>query len=268
MSDLKNEKNEKRRHTGVGVLILTSYFGEPYILLGQEKWKTLDYSMIGPGIKIPIYEEFGGGIQTNKVSLEKNAIFELREETANLFNIPESILNKSLYFDIPYLKDRMYRIYLLYLDNICDYLHYFYINIGIINANKSNFDKSNKYLEMNKINLIPLKKIKETINNIDNYICLKSEENKNNIKNNNNLCGILRINDDIFLNSRLIQFLNSKYNKITGLQKCYNYYQKCLIKSGFPKNNNNKIKNIKQNNKQYIQRYYFLENTWSLIIKN
>ena len=125
-----NKSESERKHTGTGVLIITEYLGEPYILLGQENWKTLDYSTVCPGLILPVYEEFGGGIQTRKVSLEKNASFELREETANLFNFSNpDILKSCPYYDIPFRKDRMYRIYLLYLKNISDYIHYFYINI-------------------------------------------------------------------------------------------------------------------------------------------
>ena len=80
-----------------------------------------------------MYEEFGGGIQKRSLSLECNACFELREETSNLFNFTEpKVLRKGVnqYFDIPFKNNRMYRIYVVYLEDIEKIIHYFNI-IGI-----------------------------------------------------------------------------------------------------------------------------------------
>ena len=290
MLTINNEKKHcKRRHTGVGVLLITNYFNEPYILLGQENWKSLDYTSIAPGIKIPVYEEFGGGIQSRKAGLEKNATFELREETANLFNIktPE-LLSDCPYFDIPFKRDRMYRLYLVYIENIADYLQYFYMNLDIIKANRQEEDKSDKYLEMENIKLIPLKAISNKNNKPENYLCFHSNENINNntillkqsltenqslteFKNKNinhqhlGYKGILRIENDVYINSRLIEFFNSSYNGITGLNHTYNLYKKNVISNMF-KNNNMKIKNIKRQYNHNNDKYAFLSGTWSLQI--
>lgn len=268
----KREKND-RRHTGTGVLIITSYFNEPYIILGEESWKSLNYTSISKHLKLPIYEEFGGGIQTKKVSLEKNATFELREETANLINIRDpTILSTVPYFDIPYLKDRMYRLYIVYINSISEYLKYFYMNINIIKTNRKKDDKSNHYLEMSNLKLIPLKVISNKINHPDNYICFKSDDNIHNTTSFNSghlgtYKGILKLDEDTYLNSRLVEFLNSKYTGVTGLSHCYNYYKSATIKDLFPKiNDNPKINRIRKHYRQNNEKYTFLNGTWSLDI--
>lgn len=270
-----NNKISKRHHTGVGVLLITNYNNEPYILLGQESWKTLDYTSIAPGIKLPIYEEFGGGIQTKKVSLEKNATFELREETANLFNIRNSqLLEECPYFDIPFRHDRMYRIYLVYIENIYDYIKYFYINTNIIKNNKINNtnlinvkDKSVNYLEMLNIKLISLNEISKSCYDKANYICFNAIDTINN-NSTTNKCykGILRVNSDVYINSRLIEFLNSKYNGITGLTHIYNLYKKSVISSMFNNNTNLKIICIQRHYNHNNPQYDFLKGTWCLNI--
>ena len=35
---------------------------------------------------IPVYEEFGGGLQTRRISIEDNALMELDEETSHTLN--------------------------------------------------------------------------------------------------------------------------------------------------------------------------------------
>jgi hypothetical protein len=266
----KENTKEERRHTGTGVLIITEYLGEPHILLGQENWKTLDYSTVCPGLKLPIYEEFGGGIQTRKVSLEKNAIFELREETANLFNFTNpDLLRKCPYYDIPFKEDRMYRIYLLYLQNIGDYLHYFYINVNSINTNIKKgltSEKSANYLEMNNIKLLPLKLFYNVVKKPENYICFKDFETEHNKSKNKSFKGILRLTDDIYINSRLMQFLNSRYNGIYGLDLLNNYYRSCNIKASFKNYKSIKIKGLRVNNKQFNDKYRFLIGTYSIDI--
>lgn len=272
----KKENHSNRRHTGVGVLIMTNYNNKPHFVLGKERWKSLDYSKVREGLEIPIYEEFGGGLQNNKISLEKNATFELREETANLINITNpDILRRCPYFDIPFRKDRMYRIYILYLNNLNQYLKYFYDNLKIIKQNKKNnnintenekyyLDKSNFYLEMDYINLIPINEIISSINNKHNYICFNKDENKHNIKNEKGYKGILMVNENIFINRRLVEFLNSLYNGKTGLQHCVEYYQSCIINDMFVKNKNIKISTLKNNTKQFNDKYNFLIGTYSL----
>jgi hypothetical protein len=266
----KHTDSVNRRHTGTGVLIITEYLGEPHILLGKENWKTLDYSTVCPGLKLSIYEEFGGGIQTRKVSLEKNASFELREETANLFNFtnPE-LLKKCPYYDIPFREDRMYRIYILYLQNIADYLHYFYININTINRNIKNgltSEKSSNYLEMNNIRLLPLKLFYNNVKHSDKYICFKSNETEHNNLNKGNYKGILQLTDNIYINSRLMQFLNSQYNGVYGLDILNNYYRKCNIKASFKNNKILKIKSLRTNKRQFNDKYKFLLGTVSIDI--
>lgn len=265
----KNENSNKtngRRHTGTGVLIITNYFSEPYLLLGQESWKSLDYTKIAKHINLPIYEEFGGGLQTRKVSLEKNATFELREETANLINIKDSsILSTVPYFDIPFKKDRMYRLYILYLNNITEYLKYFYMNHNIISQNRQNGDKSNNYLEMSNLKLIPLKVINNKIHNPENYICFNSADNLHNNLMSSGYKGILKLDDDTFLNTRLVEFLNSKYSGVSGLSHCYNHYKQSAIKELFP-NNNIKITKVKKLFKQNKEKYNFLNGTWCIDI--
>jgi hypothetical protein len=265
-----NTRENTRRHTGTGVLILTDYLSEPHILLGQESWKTLDYSTICPGLKLPIYEEFGGGIQTRKVSLEKNAIFELREETANLLNFTKpELLKYCPYYDIPFRNDRMYRLYIVYLKNIGDYIHNFYLNINIINSNIKNGltnDKSKNYLEMNNIKLLPLKLFYKVIKQKQNYICFNKLENDYNNNNKVGFKGILKLTEDIYINSRLIQFLNSKYNNIYGLDILNNYYNKCNIRASFKNNKNLKLKKLINNNKQFNEKYNFLLGTNSIDI--
>lgn len=266
-----NERSEsERRHTGTGVLIITEYLGEPYILLGQDNWKTLDYSTVCSGLKLPVYEEFGGGIQTRKVSLEKNASFELREETANLFNFSNPELLKSCpYYDIPFRQDRMYRIYIVYLKNIAEYIHYFYINVNTIKDNINlgfTSEKSDNYLEMKNIKLLPLRLFYNVVKKRDHYICFNSTENEYNKVNHQGFKGILRLTDDIYINSRLMLFLNSKYNNVYGLDLVNNYYMKANISSSFKNNNNLKIKPIKQNFVQFNDKYKFLLRTWSIDI--
>jgi hypothetical protein len=260
----------ERRHTGTGVLIITEYLGEPHILLGQENWKTLDYSSVCNGLKLPIYEEFGGGIQTRKVSLEKNASFELREETANLFNFTNPELLKTCpYYDIPFREDRMYRIYVIYLQNIADYLHYFYMNINTIQVNiKKGYtsEKSGNYLEMNNIRLLPLKLFYNVIKNRDNYLCFKSNETIFNKEHNGGYRGILKLTEDIYINSRLMLFLNSRYNGVYGLELVNNYYKKCNMRASFKNNKNIKIRGLKVNNKQFNEKYKFLLDTHSINI--
>lgn len=265
------ERNvSERRHTGTGVLIITEYLGEAYVLLGQENWKTLDYSTVCPELKLPVYEEFGGGIQTRKVSLEKNASFELREETANLFNFSNAELLKGCpYYDIPFKQDRMYRIYIVYLKGVADYIHYFYTNVNIINNNIKfglMSEKSNNYLEMNSIKLLPLRLFYNAVKMSENYICFNKNENEYNTLHSSGFKGILKLTEDIFINGRLMQFLNSKYNGIFGLDILKNHYIKSNIKDSFKANNNLKIKKLKQNNIQFNDKYKFLLGTWSIDI--
>lgn len=267
MDSLKMKKHHNRRHTGTGVLIITNYFNKPYILLGQDSWKSLNYSEIAKHAKIPIYEEFGGGIQTRKISLEKNALFELREETANLFNMPEYFLQNCPYFDIPYKENRMYRIYLLYIENIWNYMKYFNKNMNLIKENRVIGDKSDKYLEMENIRLVSLNEVSKMTKDKNNFICFNSVDNiYNNLSTTKNYRGILHVNDNIFINSRLVYFLNSKYNNILGIKHIENYYNKSVLASLFP-NNNVKATGLIKHNKQNNEKYNFLEGTLSIFVE-
>lgn len=261
-----------RKHTGAGVLIITSINNEPYILLGREDRKSLTYK----NYTISIYEEFGGAIHSKKAGLNKNALFELREETANLINIYDpKILDNAKYFDLPYLTNRMYRLYVLYLKNIADYIDYFDINLSVIKNNNIllNSEKAGTYMEMNKIELIPLYDIEKKINLLDNVL---------NININNKNKKILMVNEDIYLNSRLFYFLKEKYNGISGIYHLLNYYNELNINSLLNNNiknsrNENKyntdnkskiinIKNIRFNAYQNNEKYLFLSGTYSIII--
>ena len=65
---------------------------------------------------IPVYEEFGGGLQTRRISIEDNALMELDEETSHALNWQNrKVLLKKGFFqiDLPYKTNRMYRIYVV-----------------------------------------------------------------------------------------------------------------------------------------------------------
>jgi len=222
---------KKRRHTGVGVLIVTEYMGAPYIVLGREEFKSIKQN---GQYMIPLYEEFGGGIQRRKLGLELNACFELREETCNLLNFtecPEVLLDGvNRFVDIPFRDDRMYRLYVIYISKFANILPQFYQNRACLHRKKKYpGGRINTYLEMDDIKLVSLDAIKEAASKSSNYICFNHEDTQWNYENNLPYRGTLRVDDDTFISERLCQFLNNKHvnkiqgtdMKIPGLEICY-----------------------------------------------
>lgn len=279
----KDNKNNTRQLTGVGVLILCNYMGMPHLLLGREDRKSLIESKNLGNIMLPLYEEFGGSIQNKKAGIRKNALFELREETSNLINIKnERVLEKAIYFDLPFLDKRAYRLYLLYLDNIENYIDYFFLNHEkIVNNTSSKFqtfdNKINTYLEMNNLELINLNKIEKSLNNPNNIL------NIDGLKWNYN---ILTVNKEVYINNRLLNFFNTNFNDVSGLDyiKFYcSYISSFKNEKIYHKLINKKyddiddiikdklgyfnVKGLVKNNKQYNNLFSFLNGTYSIIIK-
>jgi hypothetical protein len=248
-----------RRYTGVGVLIITNYMNKPHFVLGREAFKSIK---VNDNYCVSVYEEFGGGIQKPSLGLETNACFELKEETSNLFDIsnPE-ILKKGVnkYFDIPFKEDRLYRIYVVYIENVNNILSMFNYNRQTLLSQPNTYYKYNHYLEMDNIELIPFDAIKSVIGTKLNYICLYAEDNAHNDKvdtvcTGNELSaqcnatastppfsvggtttyvGMLRIMNDIFISKRLAQFLNGIYGDKSGLEHCYNIFYDGFINSKY-----------------------------------
>lgn len=220
---------KKRRHTGVGVLILTEYMGNPYIVLGREEFKSIKQN---GQYMIPLYEEFGGGIQRRKLGLELNACFELREETCNLLNFTEcpEILLKGVnrYFDIPFREDRMYRLYVVFIPDFIKILPYFYQNRSYLQRKKSYpGGRLSTYLEMDNIKLVSLDSIRAAIDTCSNYLCFNHDDTQWNYELRQPFRGTLRVDDDTFISERLCQFLNTVQDRETnesGLDACYNIY--------------------------------------------
>ena len=263
---------KNRHYTGVGVLVITNLNGVPYILLGNEKNKSKHYTKL-LNKKINSYEEFGGGIQTNKISLAKNALLELREETANLINIAnDKLLLKCPYIDMPFLEDRIYRLYIMVINDITNYLWAFNNNLNIIKSyKKRECDKDKKrkiysYLEMDKIQLVPFMEVYNNINN--NNIITFNDKNR--------MKSFLLLNNNICINSRLTSILQSifrvnNYNS-RGIDIILNIYNNCISFNNCIINNNfisNKVcyvKYLKNNKNKNSDKYDFLNNTFSIVI--
>ena len=165
-----------------------------------------------------LYEEFGGGIQNNNLTQEENACFELNEETCNLINFTNPfVLNKGVntFFDIPYLKDRIYRLYVVFIPDFTQVIHLFYKNLQVLKSAPSSYYKFRNYCEMTDMSIIELDHIYKYKNNLDNYVCFNAEENLYNQiihdKGKKNYRGILRCPDNVFLSSRLVEFLNMSF---------------------------------------------------------
>jgi hypothetical protein len=256
-----------RYYTGVGVLIITTFNNMPYMLLGNEKNKSIKYSEV-LNKKINLYEEFGGGVQTNKISLEKNALLELREETANLINITdETMLLNCPFIDMPFLSDRIYRLYILVINDITPYLWAFNNNLKIIKSYDKRFcnmDKKKKiysYMEMDNIQLIPLVDICNCIN--DNNILLFND--------NNRIKTLLNLDDNIYINSRLTSVLQSYYdingNGIRGIDMVINIYNNCVKFNNMNiMSNMCHVKRLRNNKNKNNDKYDFLNNTYSIVI--
>lgn len=208
-----NSADSSRKYTGVGVLILTNYNNKPHFVLGREAYKSIK---VDGKYCVSVYEEFGGGIQKPSMGLETNACYELKEETSNLFNFSDpSVLTKGInkYFDIPFKSDRIYRIYVVYIENIADVLPYFQHNRLSLLRQSNTYYKYKHYLEMDDLRLIPLDYIKKAIKNKNNYICTYPEDNTyNNLESTTKYIGLLHIHADLFISKRLAQFLNTDYN--------------------------------------------------------
>lgn len=280
----------KRRHTGTGVLVLTNINNKPHIVLGRETFKSID---INSDLSLGMYEEFGGGIQKRALNLETNACFEFREETNNLFNFTNpKVLTKGVnqYFDIPYKNNRMYRIFVVYLEDIEHIMHLFKLNRTAIQGNKSNYYKYNCFLEMDDIQYFSLDDIKKNIGDNNNYLVLNQEDIKNyNFENKNkiNYNGILKMDSTKFISKRLIQFLNTRYPRqwkegyiqhidtnnndtntmLSGLDYCYQIYDDGFVKSRFKKNKGCDdiiILTNPRKTKPGMDKLTFLNGTWSI----
>ena len=293
---MDENKVKKRRHTGTGVLVLTNINNKPHLVLGRDTFKSMS---INDDLTIGIYEEFGGGIQKRSLSLETNACFELREETSNLFNFTEpKILRKGVnqYFDIPFKNNRMYRIYVVYLEDIEKIIHIFNTNRMRITQNYSNYYKYKCFLEMDDIQFISLDSIKNNINNETNYLRLNPEDIKTiradnsqklERKNKVNYNGVLKIDSTKFLSKRLLEFLNTRFPRqwkdgyfqhidekhtntetmATGLDYCYQIFEDGFIKSRFKKNKGCDDIIILTNPRRSIpgmDKLTFLNGTWSI----
>jgi hypothetical protein len=222
--------HEGRRYTGVGVLILTNYCNRPHFVLGREAYKSI---RMGNNYCVSVYEEFGGGIQKPSMGLEANACFELKEETCNLFAFSNpAILTKGVNraFDIPFKTDRLYRIYVVYIENVLDVLPYFNVNRDILMSQANGYYKYRHFLEMDNLALIALDDIKSAIGSKLNYICIYPEDNAHNDTVDQGFIGMLHVKDGNFISKRLAQFLNREYgNGETGLSACYTIFREGFI---------------------------------------
>ena len=204
-----------RRYTGVGVLILTNYCNRPHLVVGREAYKSIK---VGDEYCVSVYEEFGGGIQKPSLGLEANACFELKEETCNLFNLDDpEILKKGInkYYDIPFKEDRLYRIYVIYIEDIAELLPHFQKNRDVLLSQANNYYKYRHFLEMDALGLIALDDIKNAIGHKHNYICIYPEDNAYNDKVTSKFVGMLRVSGGNFLSKRLAQFLNRDYDPVS-----------------------------------------------------
>lgn len=209
---------ENKRHTGVGVLIVTNVNGVPNLLLGRESFKSIKHQ---GAYMVPIYEEFGGGIQRKKSELEENACYELREETCNLIDFTDTpgvlSVDPGYTFDLPFKSDRIYRLYVVNIDDVQSIIPYFVVNRQLLSRKLCNPEIKNKnkmktFLEMDTVKLVPLSVIYKAMQDINNYICFKAEDTIWNINNKNApYRGILRVDQETFINERLIQYLGGVY---------------------------------------------------------
>lgn len=245
----KTDVPGKRRHTGAGILIVTSINKKPYLLLGKENYKSFKLS---EDVIIPIYEEFGGGIQSRKCSLEENALKELDEESAHAlgWSDPRLLLRKGfIALDIPFLTNRMYRLYVIYVPDVKNIIPIFFKNRQIISDHTSTYYKKKNFIEMDELQLISLEMISTSMKNKNNTINLPEADK------------ILKLDNDVgFLSRRIFAVLETIHTvgdkKKSGLQCCYQVF------NTFNNTNNNLrpiILNKPQNN--YKHKYNFLRNT-------
>ena len=255
MNGISNEepdkKEVKRRHTGAGILIVTSINKKPFLLLGKENYKSFKLST---NLVIPIYEEFGGGIQSRKCSLEENALKELDEETAHILSWtdPKILLKKGfIQLNVPFLTSRMYRLYIIYVPNVKSIIPNFFRNRQKISNHTSTYYKKKNYIEMDDLRLISLDNISNSMKNSFNQINLPNNDK------------ILKLsNRDIYLSRRIYNILLEKHtingkNK-TGIQCCYQVF------NTFNNDNNNLSPIILDKPKNnYTHKFNFLVNTIS-----
>ena len=133
---------------------MTSKYNKPFFLLGREKYKSLS---LKNKFMVPVYEEFGGGLQTRRISVEDNALMELDEETSHALNWQDRrILLKKGFFqiDLPFKKNRMYRVFVVYVPNVEKITPTFFRNYNMINANPTKYYKKENYIEMDDLQLI------------------------------------------------------------------------------------------------------------------
>lgn len=249
---LDKDKPKKRRYTGVGVLVITNYNNRPHFVLGREEFKSV--KMDGEYV-VPLYEEFGGGIQRRNLSLEENACFELQEETSNLlrFISNPSVLNGGVNrsYDIPFKESRMYKMYVIYIEDMYKVLHFFETNREKIKLQPTSYYKYKAYLEMDNLKLVPLEDITHVINGSQNYICSNVDDTyyNNNIENKlqyqqstphskyrtRGYKGTLCVNDDTYISGRLVQFLNMGITATSksGIFECLDIFQEGFITSRF-----------------------------------
>jgi len=253
-----NEKGKpkKRRYTGVGVLVLTNYNNRPHLVLGREEFKSVK---IDGEYVVPLYEEFGGGIQKRNLSLEENACFELQEETSNLLRFigNPGVLNAGVNrsYDIPFKESRMYKMYVIYIEDMYKVLHLFDINREKIISQPTSYYKYKSYLEMDNIKMVPLAEIKQVINSEHNYVCNVADDTYYNNSIAEQMCykqstphstyqthgykGVLCVDDNTYISQRLSQFLNAP-TAITGksgLYECLDIFQNGFITSRFQSSN-------------------------------
>lgn len=254
--DSSNSKQKKRRYTGVGVLVLTNYNNRPHLVLGREEFKSVK---IDGEYVVPLYEEFGGGIQKRNLSLEENACFELQEETSNLLrfiNNP-SVLNAGVNrsYDIPFKESRMYKMYVIYIEDMYKVLHLFNKNREKIMSQPTTYYKYKSYLEMDNIKMVPLADITQVINASHNYMCNMAEDTHYNNYIDDQLIykqstphstfitngykGVLCVDDQTYISRRLAHFLNAPtaLTGKSGLYECLDIFQHGFITSRFQSTN-------------------------------
>lgn len=98
-------------YSGAGVLIIEDYYMkngkvEPCIVLVKNKASGE-------------YSDFGGSYESKHNTLQNTASIELREESRNLFNVSDSIIERTKKINIPALGDNFYRMYLLKINGVC-----------------------------------------------------------------------------------------------------------------------------------------------------
>jgi hypothetical protein len=218
----------ERRYTGVGTLLVTTVNGQPYLVLGREAFKSIKHR---GAYMVSIFEEFGGGIQRRRATLADNACFELREETSNLLDLTECsqiLEDRGRHFDLPFRDDRIYRLYIINIPDAHTIIPYLQVNRQIItralnNPAKGTKSKIKTYLEMDTIKLVSLASIQRAMMDINNYVCFKAEDTIWNLSSPAPpYRGILKVDPEIFLNERLVQFLGGVFtdDKLPGWQIC------------------------------------------------